>query len=84
MTASSTGGTTRRSRKEPSSEGDPVGDLYDYQTWATETRGWRKLKAAVNGGAAVFSEEGRRTRPAASTWSRWSRRPGPSRRRRTC
>ncbi|MFG3684042.1 hypothetical protein ACGF5H_28470 [Micromonospora chalcea] len=36
----------------------PVGDLYDYRTWATETRGWRKLEAAVNGGAAVFSEAG--------------------------
>ncbi|MEU0958902.1 hypothetical protein ABZ328_05320 [Micromonospora aurantiaca] len=36
----------------------PVGDLYDYRTWATETRGWRKLMASVNGGAAVFSEEG--------------------------
>ncbi|MET8065974.1 hypothetical protein ABZS65_20330, partial [Micromonospora sp. NPDC005313] len=37
----------------------PVGDLYDYRTWATETRGWRKLEAAVNGGAAVVSEAGR-------------------------
>ncbi|MEU8068900.1 hypothetical protein [Micromonospora sp. NPDC048169] len=37
----------------------PVSDLYDYQTWAKETRGWRKLEAAVNGGAALTTESGR-------------------------
>ncbi|NED54923.1 hypothetical protein G3I24_29055 [Micromonospora aurantiaca] len=36
----------------------PVSDLYDYQTWAKETRGWRKLEAAVNGGAALTTESG--------------------------
>ncbi|MFJ8833556.1 hypothetical protein [Micromonospora aurantiaca] len=37
----------------------PVSDLYDYRTWAKETRGWRKLEAAVNGGAALTTESGR-------------------------
>ncbi|MCN0179566.1 hypothetical protein [Salinispora arenicola] len=33
-------------------------DLYDYRTWAQEERGWRKLLAAVNGGAAIATADG--------------------------
>ncbi|WP_213453726.1 hypothetical protein [Rhizomonospora bruguierae] len=33
-------------------------DLYDYVRWAGEDRGWRKLLAAVTGGAAVGTIEG--------------------------
>uniref|UniRef100_A8LV97 Uncharacterized protein n=1 Tax=Salinispora arenicola (strain CNS-205) TaxID=391037 RepID=A8LV97_SALAI len=33
-------------------------DLRDYHTWAQEERGWRKLLAAVNGGAAIATADG--------------------------
>lgn len=33
-------------------------DLHDYHTWAQEERGWRKLLAAVNGGAAIATADG--------------------------
>ena len=35
-----------------------VHPLNDYEIWATETRGWRKLMAAVHGGAALSGPAG--------------------------
>lgn len=33
-------------------------NLYDYEVWAQEDRGWRKLVAAIRGGAAIGTLEG--------------------------
>jgi integrin beta 3 len=34
-------------------------DLDDYKKWAKESGGWRKVRAAVTGGAAMSTDEGR-------------------------
>src|SRR5690349_18975215 len=37
----------------------PVTPLDDYKQWAEESRGWRKIEAAILGGSALTTDGGR-------------------------